>query len=259
MFYMSNISIWEFIVLAIVAYVIFVLYQLYLRNRKTEYEFTSIINHTFRTPLTRISWAAKELGAIDLSKEERDSHVSNINNATGRLLEIIDLIVGARDINSRGVYLMKQTSLRDIVEKSIQKYKTEIIKKNLAFKLSSFNDIPFIIIDKDKISFVIDSIIENAIIYTKPNGGITIDCILDKKKILFYVADTGIGLSFRDKFKIFTKFYRGSRALSSYPDGMGLRLYLSKNIIKKHKGRIYAKSKGKDLGSVFFIEFPLEG
>ncbi len=75
--------------------------------------------------------------------------------------------------------------------------------------------------------------------------------------MLFYVADTGIGLSFFDKFKIFKKFYRGSRALASYPDGMGLRLYLSKHIIEKHKGRIYAKSKGKNKGTVFFVELPL--
>ncbi len=254
---MLNINAWDVIILAIVVYVFFVLYKLYSKTKKTEYEFTSIINHTFRTPLTRISWAAKELGGIDVSKEERDSHIDNISNATSRLLEIIDLIVGARDIKSHGVYLMKETSFRDIVEKSIEKHREEITKKNLAFKISSFSDIPFLIIDRNKISFVIDTLIENAIIYTKSNGGITIDCILKNNKLLFYVADTGIGLSFFDKFKIFKKFYRGSRALASYPDGMGLRLYLSKHIIEKHKGRIYAKSKGKNKGTVFFVELPL--
>lgn len=256
---MININAWDVVVLAIVAYVFFVLYKLYSKTKKTEYEFTSIINHTFRTPLIRINWSAKELANINLTREERDSHVGNISNATSRLLEIIDLIVGAGDVKDSGVYVLKETSFRDIVEKSIEKYRLEINKKNLVFKVSSFTDIPFIIIDKDKISFVIDTLIENAIIYTKSNGGITIDCILKKDKLLFYVADTGIGLSFFDRFKIFKKFYRGSRALASYPDGMGLRLYLSKNIIEKHKGCIYAKSKGKNKGTVFFVELPLRG
>lgn len=255
---MNILDIWQVPLILLVIYTLYIAIRSYLKNRKTEYEFTSIINHTFRTPLTRISWAAKELGDIELSKEERISHSQNISNATSKLLEIIDLIVGARDIkNNPGVYLLKETSFRDLVERSIEKYRGEINKKNIVFNISSFNNIPFIIIDRSKISFVVDTLIENAITYTKNSGGISIDCVLRNNKLIFYVADTGIGLSLKDKFKIFTKFYRGKRAIISSPDGMGLRLYLSKHIMRNHKGKIYAKSKGGDKGSVFFLELPI--
>jgi len=255
----SMINIWQFVFYAGSVYFFYLFIRFYIKNRNTEYEFTSIVNHTFRTPLVRINWISKELENINLSREERLLHIQNLNNATNKLLEIVDLIVGAKDIKDVSKYSIKKTSFRSIVEKSIEKYKEEINKKNIVFKISSFNEIPLLVLDTSKISFVIDTIIENAIIYTPLGGGVLIDCIFKKKsnKLLFFVGDTGIGLSFYDKVKIFSRFYRGDKARGYYPDGMGLRLYLSKQIIKRHNGKIYAKSKGRNMGSVFFIELPV--
>lgn len=245
-----------FIVFAI--YAIFVLLKLFFKNRQVEHEFTSIINHTFRTPLTRISWISKELERPDISQNEKLLYIQNLNNATGKLLEIVDLIVGVKNTKETNKYVMVKTSFRSIVEKSIAKYREDINKKNILFKISSFEEIPLLVVDLSRISFTIDTLIENAIVYTPVNGSILIDCIIKKNnKILFYIADTGIGLSLRDKMKIFSIYYRGKRAILSHPDGMGLRLYLSRKIINKHKGVIYAKSKGKNKGSVFFIELPI--
>jgi signal transduction histidine kinase len=81
--------------------------------------------------------------------------------------------------------------------------------------------------------------------------------VKENNKLLFYITDTGMGLSFYDKYRIFARFYRSPRAVLAYPDGLGLRLYLSRQIIKLHGGKIYAKSKGKNKGSAFFIELPL--
>lgn len=251
-------NIWELMFLGGILLVLYVFVRFYIKNKKTEYEFTSIINHTFRTPLTRINWISKELERIDVSGEEKLLYIQSLKNATDKLLEIVDLIVGSKDIRNIHEYSLQQTSFRNIVEESIKRYREDINKKNIAFKVSLFNDIPLLSLDIKKISFAVDTIVENAIIYTPKDGGIIIDCVLkSNNKLLFYVADTGIGLSFYDKMKIFGKFYRSAKAVSCYPDGMGLRLYLSKQIIKRHNGQIYAKSKGKDKGTVFFIELPI--
>jgi signal transduction histidine kinase len=215
------------------------------------------VNHTFRTPLTRINWISRELER-DLPSKEKLLYLQNLNNATDKLLEIIDLIAGIKDIKNVSGYVFVATSLRDIVEKSIAKYREEINKKNITFQVSTFKDIPLLTIDLKKITFVMDTLIENAVIYTPKDGKILIDCILKSgNKLLFYITDTGLGLSFYEKRRIFSKFYRGKRAILAHPDGMGLRLYLSKQIIALHGGKIYAKSKGKDKGSVFFIQLPL--
>ncbi len=246
-----------FILLVITIYLVYSYIRLNRRANKIEYEFTSIVNHTFRTPLTRINWITKELEARELSQDEKLLYLQNLNNATDKLVEIVDLIAGIKDIKSTNGYVFVATSLRDIVEKSIVKYREEINKKKMKFQVSAFKDIPLLTLDLKKISFVIDTLLENAITYTPNEGGILIDCIVKNDKLLFYITDTGMGLTTYDKFRIFAKFFRSKKAVLAYPDGMGLRLYLSKQIIKLHGGKMYAKSEGQDKGSAFFVELPL--
>lgn len=229
--------------------------SLYLNITKLENEFISIANHTFRTPLTGILWAIKELEK-EIPQKEKLAYLQNINNSTTRVVEVVDILVGIKTISDMSSYNFQATSIREIVENSIIKYKSEITKRNLTFQVSTFKGIPLLTMDLKKISFVIDTLVENAILYTPLKGKILIDCISYKKKLILFISDTGIGLSFIDKIRIFSLFYRSKRALSLYPNSMGLRLYLSKQIIERHKGRIYAKSKGVNKGSTFFIELP---
>lgn len=222
-----------------------------------ETELISIINHTFRTPLTGMMWYTKELEK-NIPQNEKLLYLQNINNATSKVLGVIDILTGIKNIQNTSDYYFEATSIREIVEKSIKKYREEISKKSIAFQVSTFKDIPLLTLDLKKISFVIDSIIENSISYTKKDGRILIDCISDSKKLTLYISDTGIGLSWIDKLMIFSKFYRNPKAKLMNTDGMGLRLYLSKQIINRHSGKIYAKSNGVDEGTTFFIELPFK-
>ena len=232
--------------------------HLYYKNNRIEYEFTSIVNHTFRTPLTRVMWYSKELEK-DLPTKDRLLYVQDITNATNKVLEIVDLFAGIKSINDRSGYYFEATSLRDIVERTIMKYREEINKKGIKFNVSTFKDIPLLTIDLKKISFVVDALIENAIFYTPKDSKVVIDAVSSKKnKITLYVTDSGMGLTWIDKMRVFQRFFRSKRAILMNPDGMGLKLYLSKQIIKRHKGRIYARSKGKDKGTTFFMELPLK-
>lgn len=222
---------------------------------KLEHEFRSIMNHAFRTPLTRVMWFTKELEK-DMPQKDRLIFLQNINNATTRVLDIIDLLVGIKDVKDVSSYVFQATSLREVVERSINNYREEINNKNLVFHVGSFTNIPLLSVDLKKISFVIDTLIENAISYT-PNGGkITIECKTEKRMLTLSVADSGIGLTWSDKMRIFSRFYRGTGAKKVNTDGMGIRLYLSKQIINRHSGSIYAKSKGKNKGAIFFVELP---
>jgi signal transduction histidine kinase len=146
--------------------------------------------------------------------------------------------------------------MREIVEKSIKKYRDQINKKNIAFEVTILKNVPLLTMDLNKISFVIDTILENAILYTNREGKILINCIADTKKLTLFISDTGIGLETMDKFMIFRKFYRSKKAILMNTDGMGLRLYLCKEIIQRHHGKIYARSNGVNEGTTFFIELP---
>lgn len=238
-----------------ISYICYQYIILKIKGDKLEEEIISIVNHSFRTPLTNIMWQTKEL-ENNIPQNEKLLSLQNINNSTNKLLGIVDILVGIKNINNISDYFFEAVSIREIVEKSIPKYRDIINKKNITFQVSTFKDIPLLTVDLKKISFVIDTIIENAISYTKRDGKILIDCISNQKKLILYISDTGIGLSLIDKMMIFSKFYRNKKAKLMNTDGMGLRLYLSKQIIKRHNGKIYAKSNGIDEGATFFIELP---
>ena len=238
-----------------ILYICYKYIKLIIKEDKMENKIISIINHTFRTPITSIIWHTKEL-ENNLPQNERLLYLQNINNSTNKLLNTIDVLVGIKNIKNISGYSFKAVSIREIIEKSIKKYREQINKKGLAFQIPIFKDIPLLTVDLKKISFVVDTIIENAISYTGQNGRIVIDCISDSQKIIIYISDTGIGLRTIDKIMIFSKFYRSKKAKLMNTDGMGLRLYLSKQIIKRHHGKIYAKSNGRNEGTTFFIELP---
>lgn len=240
---------------AIIVYIGYRYIKLYVSAHRLEREFTSVVNHTFRTPLTSINWYTGEMGR-DISDTERLLYIQNINNATNKLLGIVDMFAGIKDINNVSGYFFEATSLREIVEKSINKYRGDITKKNITFQVPTFKDVPLLTIDLKKITFVIDALLENAIMYTPKDGKILIECISKSNKLTLYIADTGMGLGMMDRMKVFSKFYRSKRAVLANPDGMGLRLYLSRKIVERHKGKLYAKSKGEDKGTTFFLELP---
>ena len=247
----------QLIILVVFLYIIYLYIKLHLKTNKLEREFTSIVNHTFRTPLTRINWISKELEK-DLPQKEKMLHIQNLNNATNKVLEIVDLFAGIKNINDNSSFFFEAVSIRDIVEESIVKHREEISKKNIIFNVSTFKDIPLLTLDTKKISFVIDSLIENAIfIHPKQmEKFLSILLLMMDKNLFYFVQDNGMGLNFRDKIKIFSRFYRSKEAVLKNPDGMGLRLYLSKEIIKRHNGKIYAKSNKQNKGATFFIELP---
>jgi two-component system sensor histidine kinase VicK len=229
--------------------------NLFIKINKLEDEFSSIINHTFRTPITKILWIGRELEK-DLPREEKMNYIKNILNATNKILEVVDIIVGIKTIDNISDYYFEAVSIREITEKSIEKYSEKINQKNLIFEVSSFKDIPVLSVDLKKISFVIDTLIENAINYSNIKGRIEINCTSTKNNLFFYIKDNGIGLSLIDKLRIFSRFYRSKKAILINTDGIGLSLYLSRKIIKRHKGQIYAQSRGRNKGSTFFLKLP---
>ncbi|MCC6323173.1 HAMP domain-containing histidine kinase [Candidatus Nomurabacteria bacterium] len=229
--------------------------RLFFKIDRLEFEFTSIVNHAFRTPLTRIMWLVKELEK-ELPHEQRLLFLQNVENTTSRVIGIVDLIAGMKEASNPFGYVFQAVSIREMIEKSIEKHREAVKQKNISFQVSTFKDIPLLTLDIKKISFVFDVLVENAVFYTPKDGHINIDCIAKKNKIVFFVSDSGLGLTFMEKFRVFSKFYRSEKARLMNTDGMGLGLYLAKIIVERHKGSIYVESKGRDKGATFYVELP---
>jgi len=106
---------------------------------------------------------------------------------------------------------------------------------------------------------VLEILVDNALKYNVKNGEvrIRIDPMEGKPFILISVEDTGIGISREDLSRLFTKFFRSKAALKGQTSGIGLGLYLAKNIIDGHGGKIWVKS-ALGRGTIFTFSLPMD-
>ena len=117
------------------------------------------------------------------------------------------------------------------------------------------NNLPNILADQYRLEQVIKNIAGNAVKFTD-KGKISIKAKEIDKKLQIIIEDTGIGISNHELDKIFTKFYQAYTGNDRKCEGTGLGLFISKEIIKRHNGKIWAESK-IEIGSKFFIEIPI--
>lgn len=242
----------------IVAIITFCLYWFKQRqNRRVQEEFVTIVTHKFRTPLTGIKWAIDSLRQ-DLTQQQKEDVLKQIEGANTRLLEIIDLIVGFVRFDSRLEYAYAAASLREMIDESLAKHGEEIRRKGITFTIDADQSLPLVVIDKNKIQFVLDVIVDNAIKYTSANGAVAAAIKLEKKSVLISIHDNGMGMSFLERQHAFKRFYRSDDARRHYTEGMGLGLYTARAIVKKHDGSLWVESPGAGKGTTFFIRLPLK-
>ena len=223
--------------------------------------FVSNVSHELRTPLTSVKSYLEALdeGALydpvapDFIKVSLDEtnrmmrmvtdllHLSRIDNATTRLdVELINFTAFITFILNRFDKMRSQD----------EEKKYELVRD---YPINSV----WIEIDTDKMTQVIDNILNNAIKYSPDGGKITVSMKTTDDQMVLSIKDQGLGIPKQDLPKIFDRFYRVDRARSRAQGGTGLGLAIAKEIIKQHNGFIWAKSEyGK--GSTFTIVLPYD-
>ncbi len=228
---------------------------------KLKTEFVSLSAHQLRTPLSAIKWTLKmvldgDLGKVN--KDEReflgDAYVSN-----ERMINLVnDLLDVSRIEEGRYIFELVPTDIEEITEKTIIDHKKESDDKKIIVKFKRpKKKIPKIMLDKEKIQMVIDNLLRNAIKYTPKNGKIVISVKKGKKEVNFSIEDNGVGIPKDQQKRIFTKFFRATNIRKIDTTGSGLGLYITKNIVNAHHGKIWFISKeGK--GTTFFFNLPFD-
>ena len=223
--------------------------------------FVSNVSHELRTPLTSVKsylealdeGALCETVAPDFIKVSLDEtnrmmrmvtdllHLSRIDNATSHLdVELINFTAFITFILNR----FDQTRGQD------EEKKYDLVRD---YPITSV----WIEIDTDKMTQVIDNILNNAIKYSPDGGKITVTMKTTDDQMILSISDQGLGIPKQDLPRIFDRFYRVDRARSRAQGGTGLGLSIAKEIIKQHNGFIWAKSEyGK--GSTFTIVLPYD-
>jgi PAS domain S-box-containing protein len=225
------------------------------KNERLKTEFMNIAAHELRSPVTPIK------GYLDLiiHDNESDEKIKNwakisLRNAE-RLLKLVNDILDVARLDSDTMrFDMEKIDVVELLNEIVEDMRPAITNKKLEFRVNIPTPLPHIIGDKNRLSQVLKNLIGNSLKFTDC-GYIALEVEKKNNHILIAVGDTGIGISKDELKKIFTKFYQAYTGEDRNNEGTGLGLFISKEIVKKHKGIIWAESEvGK--GSRFVVQLP---
>lgn len=223
--------------------------------------FVSNVSHELRTPLTSVKSYLEALDEGALYEPVAPDFIKVSLVETNRMMRMVtDLLHLSRIDNATShldVELINFTAFITFILNRFDKIRAQDEEK----KYELVRDYPitsvWIEIDTDKMTQVIDNILNNAIKYSPDGGKITVSMKTTDDQMILSISDQGLGIPKEDLPKIFDRFYRVDKARSRAQGGTGLGLAIAKEIIKQHNGFIWAKSEyGK--GSTFTIVLPYD-
>lgn len=231
------------------------------KTEKERRDFVSNVSHELRTPLTSLKSYSEALsdGAWK-DPELAPQFLEVIQSESNRMIRMIANLLNLSKMDGGQIRLEKDyIDFKRIVNHILDRIEFTIkSEKNNRFTIIrdyTPRDI-YVEIDQDRMTQVIDNLLNNAMKYS-PNGGtITVRIEDNHQTVVFTVEDEGLGISKADQERLFERFYRVDKARSRAQGGSGLGLAISKEVIELHGGRIWVDSI-EHQGSAFSFELPL--
>lgn len=224
-------------------------------------QFMMATQHHLRTPLTSIR------GYLDLlltgtygkiPKKVRETLVK-LQISSNRLIRIVNEFLDASQfqLGKDVVSIQPGVDIMPVINEIMEELNFEAETKGIYLKLEKPAKIPKIKADSEKLKIALFNLFDNGIKYTS-KGGVTIKLSVEGNKFKITIKDTGVGITKEDLGNLFNRvFERGQNAQKINGTGRGIGLYIASHIIKSHNGKVWAESEGKEKGSTFYIELPI--
>jgi PAS domain S-box-containing protein len=225
-----------------------------LEQRKDE--FIAIASHELKTPITSLKMYSQTLERQfkDHSNDTLKKYFETANKQLNRLTEIIhNLLDVSRAQQKKLIYQKLVFYIDDFVTETVENMQLVATRHKIILKGQAHFKV---LADRDRIGQVLVNLINNAIKYSPQANKIVVLYKQDKNKVIVSVEDFGFGISKMEQDKIFDRFYQISHPdVKTFP-GLGLGLYISREIISQHNGLLWVNSQeGK--GSTFSFSLPL--
>jgi PAS domain S-box-containing protein len=221
-------------------------------------EFLSIASHELRTPVTSIkgyTQLSKMLikeGDLTTSEEYLDIALDQIDRMSRLILELLDVSrIETGRLEIRREPIVWAHFVRDIVHH----HHTSVSDRR--FHLSVPEDNKIVIGDRDRLEQVLGNLLENAVKYSPDGSDVTVTVDEKGDSFVTAVCDRGIGIPADELAQVFERFHRGRHVSSTNYGGLGLGLYITKQIIERHGGSIWVDSK-EGQGTTFYFSLPAE-
>ncbi|HCQ17328.1 MAG TPA: hypothetical protein DIU20_13755 [Cryomorphaceae bacterium] len=224
-------------------------YMIMLKNI-TEYKemdqaktnFIATVSHELKTPISAIKMSLRLLKDQRLGRleEEQEEMVESIESETNRLLNITQELLNATEMEGGEIKLnLEPTRPEDIVEEAIDSVITLAEDRNVIIEKEVDSNLPNILVDEDKVTWVLVNFLTNSIKYSPVGSRVDIKVTYDQEFIEFSVKDQGTGIPEEHQKRIFDRYYR---IPGSGGKGTGLGLSISKELINKMGGKIGLES-----------------
>jgi signal transduction histidine kinase len=226
---------------------------------KQKSEFVSFATHQLRSPLTSMKGYASLMleGEMGPVPEMVKGGIQTILTSTKTLINLVEdyLNISRMELGTMK-YSLTEIDFKSLLEEVVREQKTNIEAKGLTFNVDfDANQTYKVKADLDKFKQVLMNTIDNSVKYT-PTGSLSISLFKKDGKVIFKVSDTGVGINPAVMVKLFKKFSRAENAHEVNIHGTGLGLFIAREIMNAHKGRIWAESAGEGKGSQFYVELP---
>ena len=238
-------------------YVIFVYWNKQARLNQLQSNFVSSVSHELKSPLASIQLYLETLKYQKVSQKEALDFVETMLSDTERLSDLIDNILESSKSDLKSV--QSQFKLVDVVSflrETMEHHKRLFEDKQCLIELK-FDNQPKVNMDIRAMRMVFNNLIVNALRYSSSGTSLTIHVRQDKKFCNIDFIDQGFGFDKKELKRVFKKFYRVQNKETQNIEGTGLGLYISRQVVKSHKGKINAFSEGRGKGTRFMVSLPL--
>lgn len=232
-----------------------------LASEKAQTEFIGIASHQLRTPLNSIRWILELLLKGDLGKltKKQQEFVEEAYSSNLRMAKLIDDLLNVSRVEAGKIEVVREPiNMAELFDEVIKELMYLAKARNVKIINKLPDKLPEVLGDHDLVRHVVQNLIDNAVKYTLSGGKVMISSEPREDKIVFHVADTGIGIPAHQQDRVFEKFFRAQNAPAVQPSGTGLGLHVAKQLIEKCcQGEIWFESQeGK--GSIFSFSLPLK-
>jgi len=224
-------------------------------------QFIMTTAHELRTPLTTIRGYLEMLldGDFGPVPEAQRTSLSLVGNSAARLQSIAEALIDATRIDTGHVEILLQPEdLLEIVAKVAAEFKPQIQQKQQVLAIEAPTQLPPALCDRRRMAQILGNLLGNATRYTLEGGRITVQvrALADQDAVELVVEDTGIGIAPEDQLRLFERFFRARNAKKMTSKGIGLGLYITRELVALQGGEIWVESAPGE-GSAFYVRIPV--
>lgn len=229
-----------------------------IRRNEQQDAFLNAVTHELKTPIASIKLYLETLKTRDVAEEKRREFYDVMLADSNRLLATVEQVLQAsRTREKERSFNLSEVDVIKVLSETVEIVRTRYnLEKDVINFLTTEEDAK-ILGDEGELQTIFLNLLDNAVKYSHDVVKIVVKLrITPQNKIEIYIRDNGIGLATEDLKRIFNRFYRVQNASTADKKGTGLGLFIVNSIVKKHSGRISAKSRGENKGTSFLVQFP---